>query len=991
MASPTEQTGNAAASVEPTASTSSEVVEDVTVVASPARRGAFSNIPSVIPTPDRERIAGITSWRSYEYYDCDVTLDDGIVHHKFKPVPPFTIHVPTETVQKIIEVNETKASWKKQSGGRRNETSDIFRNWMLPHLPPHIALTFNRQVEFLFMEDSTVSKKRKGPKRKPGSIAIGYNEMYCTARSMGCPTTLTVGFTDESIKSLLETSVPEMIELSVNVSNACLHKKGHEYGRLAGTARGDIIEEFGNAKKMPAEFVKNKLDGATDVEEKLMNRQRVPSREQAYNLSRQAKAKQRVDKGLTGDSITNVYLAAEKTRGDDLQERKRREDDSNDIVGMLRSFQLYPHYDMNMWDKRSLLLFHYMCKTGQLILSIDATGNLLDVKEVPDMKGKLLHTRIAVSPKYALITDQYMQDKAVNRMLSPLVMAERVSNKNTVVEMTTFFKSFLKDAEAVIPQETTGRPLLLTTDCSPALQSAALAAFSPAGRESTLSRMEYGNVMLIHLLHYDKLISDIKSGNSSMSRKDAATALLKSLREQYRIGILAKECKSHVYRAVRDWMHKQKGPEFAAKARLEEVFKGFIVQLLEENRISVVFVKLCLVVAMLQTERFSISEQFGSSTEVKEHRGPQETAMEQQMTQNVANFIEEESQKLHIATLHEVQSRLGDGTNYRRRHISVHHDIVNRAMALIKNQCCAYLTTITHSNNDSMQSMTGLLRFSIIYGIDPVTDDGSIEPWKQGGLGVSVKLPFNGFEGDSIKNPLYSPAAATYLLTTWMHKVSLWSRGVIDVLDTAMDMTIEDSNQLSEAMTKNQKYNQEVFEHVSEPAEYLLHRADDSRKSCKHFVQQLNSLPGKIEKMEIRRANKRARKEDAGPVNLTQDEQMQEREENVGEQWSRRGSGNEQDSTLRNDLNAIFATKGLTSDTTRHASLAAFGAEHDPPLPTISYSKFHTFMANPHKSAKPLNNNHRRLVVAFRDHELAASVREQELSLTTTDINMVGV
>jgi len=146
------------------------------------------------------------------------------------------------------------------------------------------------------------------------------------------------------------------------------------------------------------------------------------------------------------------------------------------------------------------------------------------------------------------------------------------------------------------------------------------------------------------------------------------------------------------------------------------------------------------------------------------------------------------------------------------------------------------------------------LRFSIFYGVDSATvdgRDGDVEPWKEGGLEVSVKLPFDGSQDNSIKNPLYSEFAARYFLTTWINKVSLWSRGVIDLVDTAMDMTIEDSNQLSEAMTKNQKHNQDVYKHVSEPAEYLLHRFDDSRKSGKHFVQQLSALPGSIEKMEI--------------------------------------------------------------------------------------------------------------------------------------------
>jgi len=245
-----------------------EAVEDTSNTASPNR--VTFGVASLIPTPDRDKIDGTTPWQSYEYYDGDVT-QDGIIYHKFKPVQSFTIEVPTESVLKIIGVDEDKPYWKKTIGTGRNDMAHIFCDWVLPHLPKHIALSFNRQVNFLWIKDPDGQKKRRGCQRVPGSIAIGYNDMYCTAKkSMGCPTKIAVGFTDASIKPLLDSSSwPEMVKLLVDVSNACLHKKGQEYGRSSGTSRTNAVDNYLDSKMAPAEFAKKKLDEASDARLKL--------------------------------------------------------------------------------------------------------------------------------------------------------------------------------------------------------------------------------------------------------------------------------------------------------------------------------------------------------------------------------------------------------------------------------------------------------------------------------------------------------------------------------------------------------------------------------------------------------------------------------------------------------------------------------------------------------------------------------------------------
>ena len=107
-------------------------------------------------------------------------------------------------------------------------------------------------------------------------------------------------------------------------------------------------------------------------------------------------------------------------------------------------------------------------------------------------------------------------------------------------------------------------------------------------------------------------------------------------------------------------------------------------------------------------------------------------------------------------------------------------------------------------------------------------DNGNLVAWKEGSFNLSVELPFDGGRY-GIKNPLHSVAVGNYLQQNWMMKLTFWCHGVINLLDSAMDMQIEDSNQFSEAVIWNQKHDQDVYEHVLEPADYVLHCWEDSQ------------------------------------------------------------------------------------------------------------------------------------------------------------------
>jgi hypothetical protein len=162
-------------------------------------------------------------------------------------------------------------------------------------------------------------------------------------------------------------------------------------------------------------------------------------------------------------------------------------------------------------------------------------------------------------------------------------------------------------------------------------------------------------------------------------------------------------------------------------------------------------------------------------------------------------FIQSESKKLHVDSLEDVATTLLEVRD--DEHLLLPEPIVARAKSLLKHSCVSLSTVYIDDETDEVR---GTLCCSVVYGREIV--DGVVTPMMEGGLNVGVKLPHNGNHG--INNPLYSPTVANYLRDTWMKNISLWSRGVVDLVESALDMEIEGKNQISEAVSRNAKHGQ---------------------------------------------------------------------------------------------------------------------------------------------------------------------------------------
>jgi hypothetical protein len=132
-----------------------------------------------------------------------------------------------------------------------------------------------------------------------------------------------------------------------------------------------------------------------------------------------------------------MLLAEEKCVDQDLESRVYISDTSTDFLGIVRFAQFGGGcVKWQLWTKNSLMLYHLLENGGNLILNVDATGGLLDIPGVHGVAGKILHTKIAISPKYALLDGKTTNtdDKTLGLLVSPLTAAEMISNKNTAKE-----------------------------------------------------------------------------------------------------------------------------------------------------------------------------------------------------------------------------------------------------------------------------------------------------------------------------------------------------------------------------------------------------------------------------------------------------------------------------------------------------------------------------------------------------------------------------
>jgi hypothetical protein len=906
-----------------------------------------SKLQTSIPTPLRDSIARVADRSDNPFFDKIMEdKETGLLSNAYKAIGALTVIVPVAEFNDTIAVTTDGPKWKASSLDETKAMSHIIRKWMEAAIPAHLGLSFDQNFCYEFLVKG--KKRGKGrPRKHPYLVGV---TGYCAAKKDGCKTTFVAGFTELSLQKLKEEHAT--IDLSVLVTGSCIHVKGKAYGALIGKKREEVLQQYIKKKKCPAEFAKEVLAEANDEAFHSSNRSLFLSRDSSYNVAREAKNKLKKDVGLSSCKLANVLLSRIQSNKIDLESRLNIKDQSTDLLGIVRKVELAPNVTWHLWTKGSIQLYQRLGQGGKLILNVDATGGLVNIQGIEGVTDKILHTKVTLSPKYALVRKEMMRDKSLLRMLSPLTVAEMISNSNKGVDITAFFRRFIQDAKDCHPEEPQPRPLMCMTDCSPQLESAALAAF---GREGMVtSRIQYGNVMLVHLLHFDKEIADDPS-----TRVETAKAIFSKL--QLSIAIFLKECASHVYRAPKAWMHRNKSSEFGkSKSRFESLLAASFASILRDDRISVAIVRWSVILAMLETERFKTPSFSDTSASMRVGRNDEDRILEISRATAIDTFIKSESRVLYVDSLEDVDTTLANVPD--DQHLLLHEPIIAKAKSLLKHSC-VYLSSV--STDDVTNKTMGTLRCSVVYGREIV--DGDVTAMLEGGFNVGVKLPHNGDDG--IQNPLYSPTVAKYLRNTWMKKISLWSRSVVDLVESAVDMEIEGNNQFSEAVFRHVKHGQDVFDHTLDVGQYVLHRWTDCQKSERTFIKEYELLGSQLAQVEQRRSQKKRKQ-----AKLTQDALTQEAEEQEDEPWSRTGSNQEVETSMRNELASIFIELGIHSNKQAYICMSeCLSSVTDRNIKVMGYATFNNFMNQNSQSKKGLKPSYRKALQVFLVNHTAMS------------------
>jgi hypothetical protein len=813
--------------------------------------------------------------------------ETGLLSIAYKAIESFTVMVPVAEFNNVIALHAHGAEWRKDvaSACEKKSKSLALRHWIEKAIPAHLALSFDQNFRFEFPVEA---KKTVGrPKKHPYLIG---STGYCAARKDGCETQFVAGFTEASLRKLMtmkeddalnEDEESNTIELSVTVTGSCVHIKDKKYGITIGKKRHSHVASR-------AAKVEKKTDPVEFAEETLVDDE-ADDDDTSFHSSN----------GLSSCKLANVFLSTEITNNSDLASRLKRKDKSTDLPGIARTISLSPNVMWQLWTKGAVQLYHRLGKGCKLIINVDTTDSLVNIPLVEGVTDKMLHTKVTVRDTMG--------------MNSPLTIAEMISNGNTGADITAFLQAFIRDAKDCHPEELPPRPLMCMTDCSPQLESAALAAFGPEGT----SRIMYGNAVLLHLLHFDKAIA-----NDPSTRVVAAKAIFSQL--TLRIGIFLKERTSHVYRAPHTWMHRNKSNEFSKwqKARFESLLKASFASILRDDRISEAIVRWSVILAVLETPRFK-TPSFSDTSDTHNGRNNKGRIMEMSHATAIDAFIQSESKQLHVDSLEDVATTLLEVRE--DKHLILHEPIVAKAKSLLKHSC-VYLSTVC--TDDATNETMGTLCCSVVYGREIA--GGAVAAMTEGGFNVGVKLPHNGDYG--IKNPLYSPTVANYLRDTWMQKISLWSRGVVDLIESALDMEIE--GKISQESLEGIKHGPDVDDHFSDPSEYVLHRWKECQKSETKFTKDYGQ-------MQKRRSLKKRKH-----VEMSQDVLALE-------------------TSLRKGLFSIFTALGLAHNTAAHARITSESLTNTDDIAVMSYPTFNSFMNQKSQTRNGLKPQFRRSLQAF--------------------------
>jgi hypothetical protein len=149
-----------------------------------------------------------------------------------------------------------------------------------------------------------------------------------------------------------------------------------------------------------------------------------------YNLKKEAKIEEQIEKGIYPNSLDlgNILRVAEMTEQKDLKSRQSIGDHSKVLLGVARKVEVLPFLNVVLHSRSMFNLAGHLSSHGRLILGVDATGGLINLRNTPS-DGKIQHTFLNLQCTECLL-EKDTASKFGSRLFTPVTIAERVSYKN---------------------------------------------------------------------------------------------------------------------------------------------------------------------------------------------------------------------------------------------------------------------------------------------------------------------------------------------------------------------------------------------------------------------------------------------------------------------------------------------------------------------------------------------------------------------------------
>lgn len=575
-----------------------------------------------------------------------------------------------------------------------------------------------------------------------------------------------------------------------------------------------------------------------------------------YNLRVEARLNEKKRKGILPNvsNYENILSAAEKTRNDDLAMRKANGDKCSVLPGIIREFSMYPTFTIHLHGRNMLLVAALLASKKRLVVGVDATGNLLNVPNT-SFGDKIQHSLITIQASECVLS-QGDAENFGNKLFHPLFLGERISPSNKTKDFAYWILQLRKDTMTATESYAGAGdgidpiPTVVKVDCAMELTNGCLIGFGSSHHVAT--GQLYNNVVTYILRRHDCLISNASDENDvKRSSKISYNRVLAHS------PCIFKHCKSHVWRAVKDYRKHKKDPPLEFRIHSKEfdtIFSLIANEMTTICSISKLIVHLSIFVALFETEYLKCP-QFDHDSEKRLHH---ESKLSELAAAKMDTVAREEVKKLQIPTdeLMEacIQRELKGAGEGKRVTFNGHvnaRPVIDRLKRDID-------FGVTYLESVDSEGKKGKAKICLVYYCYCREADGteSVSPRRCGGFYVDVNLPYT---AGKLCNPLYSPTAARYVLMEWLSHPALWTQQIINVAESAMDARIFNNNQSLEGTFRSEKHEvSTVKEDFGDIPSTIHRRYTDYIESGKLFAMQIKKSETLL---ESRRRRKYAKKQ----------------------------------------------------------------------------------------------------------------------------------